>query len=270
VAVYDVQQVRELLEGGADPNGTSGQPIPFAEMHWTAPFEQALRINASTEMIRLFLAHGGDVTCHDPDAGLIQAVVERDAERVRKLLGKGAKVDRPCSSVNLTPLLAAISIDSPELIRLLVENGAKVNTTKKVRGGWQLPRPLCHAVENDRADSVATLLELDADVEAVDHLGYPALFKAVVRKPNPQIVKKLLDAGADANRQVELPRGLPLFSESPARRRKREQTPLLYAERKLHQLESMDDTMKAKVGPAYPDFLQAYTAAVELLRRAAS
>lgn len=171
-------------------------------------------------------------------------------------------------------------LDSPEGITALIQypgisiepvyedsEGDVADTRLSFHCDWDMEHGLAVLLNQDRVVAVGDATVDRADGVA-DSLGED--MEAAVAVYDVQRVRELLEDGADPNRQVKLPRGLALISESPARRRKREQTPLLYAERKLHQLESMNDAMKAKVGPAYPDFLEAYTAAAGLLRKAAS
>lgn len=113
-----------LLELGADPNALSlgVRPLHLASCE-----------PASVRQLELLLERGADVRLKDekgysPLATAVTAL-EPSAEKVGLLLGAGAEVNETFDlwgEKGLTPLMAAAVRGSPELVRLLLENGALV------------------------------------------------------------------------------------------------------------------------------------------------
>ncbi|PUU75248.1 ankyrin repeat-containing domain protein [Tuber borchii] len=106
---------------------------------------------------RIVKFHGGE---------LQTAVAEGDLDAVQRLINSGADVNAPPSRDD-TPLLAAISAKNPDIVKLLLENGAEVN---------YLP---------------------DAPTQGP--------LQRAANKGNMQIIRMLLDAGADVNGQSQKP-----------------------------------------------------------------
>jgi ankyrin repeat protein len=143
-----------LLRHGADilerdENG-------YALIH-NAPFTGDL------EMLKLLLSAGADV--NDVSGGgcwpLIDACREGNAEAAAYLLRAGAEPD--LTSTGQTALFTAVSADSPDCVRLLLEAGADVNATDC--DGWTC---LFHL----RSETVAAmLLEHGASPAIADQCG---------------------------------------------------------------------------------------------------
>ncbi|MHB9147539.1 MAG: ankyrin repeat domain-containing protein [Candidatus Amoebophilus sp.] len=123
-------------------------------------------------------------------------------EIVEELLNRGAELNS--SDEWNTNLIEAIINKQPEIIKLLLEKGAKVDDQNN-KGETAL---MCAVQEGD-IDTVSTLLEQGTDVNKKDLQGFTALMYIVKRMhgieilanklTNEDILEKLLEAGADIN-----------------------------------------------------------------------
>lgn len=93
-----------------------------------------------------------------------------------------------------TPLHAAASLGSPEIIRLLLKHGAAVN----VQAGPDRYTPLHLAVEDGGADSALLLIEAGADLASVNRKLQTPLHLAALSQ-SIETVELLLAKGADPN-----------------------------------------------------------------------
>ena len=131
---------------------------------------------------------------------LFEAIEKDELEKVRSIITYGLDL----SSTNedgYTPLLWASSKSSnPNIISLLLDNGAYVN--EKDSDGWT---PLMRASAfNENPEIVQILLDNGADVNEKGDNGETALFKSIIFNRNNKIIQLLIDSGADVNIVDEL------------------------------------------------------------------
>ncbi len=125
-------------------------------------------------------------------AALADAVEQRNAALIRKLLDAGADVN--ATQVDgMTALHWAVYNDDVATARMLVRAGAKVNAANR----YGVP-PLSLACTNGNAEVVKLLLEAGADAKAALPGGETVLMTAA-RAGNLETVKALLGRGADPN-----------------------------------------------------------------------
>ncbi len=147
---------------------------------------EALKILASHGMLER--EHNGNV---GPSA-LHLAAVRGDLNIVRILLGLGVPVNARRERDGRTPLVAAVAARSrPELLRLLLENGADSNSVDSNR-----ETALLVAARSGDLEATRMLLSHRANPDINDRFGQTPLILAV-RNGKAEIVGALLDAGAD-------------------------------------------------------------------------
>jgi ankyrin repeat protein len=182
--------VRLLLAAGADAKAVDGAK---------ANVLHAATMGNDTETIRLIVDAGVDVNAAD-FAGftpLISASANRNLDAVRMLLAKGAdakarsgdgsfqKVKAGTIALGLwTPLTAAVSLASPELVKTLLDAGAGINVPD-VRG--MTPLMLAVATDRQNIDVIRLLIARGADVNAKSAAGETALDWAVKTGGKPAI-----------------------------------------------------------------------------------
>jgi ankyrin repeat protein len=142
---------------------------------------------------------------------LLQASNNGNIPGVKNLLALGANVDTITSNGS-TPLLLAAQENYTEIVRLLLEKGAKVDMATRVRvqeigdigireGGLT---PLIKAAANGNIEIVRLLLAAGADVNADNALnGETSLFWAAT-EGHIEIVRLLLEKGAKPNTMTRL------------------------------------------------------------------
>jgi N-acyl-D-amino-acid deacylase len=173
-----VEVVRMLLDRGAN--------LAVMDQRKVTPMNAATFGN-DTATIRLLLDASADVHTADTFIGLtplINASGNRNLEAVRLLLAKGANVNAVSMTQNLpriqtgivefggwTPLLMAVPFGPPEIVRTLVDAGARVNV-QDYRGFT----PLMLAAATDRANPeiVRLLLARSADTQPKTRAGETA------------------------------------------------------------------------------------------------
>jgi ankyrin repeat protein len=230
--------IRTLLDAGAPVDSTDGQG------------ETALITASRTgniDAVKLLLDRGAPVNAWDTRANqtaLMWAIREHHSEVVQLLLSRGADVkarttvvvDFPPETGNIegvgraqnlpkgvtpggmTPLLYAAREGTLDVTRMLVSSGAEVNVAEANRTS-----PLLVAILNDHIDVAKFLIENGANVNAADGFGRTPLWGAVDyrnldtpdktetdRGPMLELIRALLDHGADANAQLK--------AEPPSRR----------------------------------------------------
>jgi len=138
--------------------------------------------------------------------GLLEAASKADVRAARELLAKGAGVDASMGR-NWTPLMAACASGSAEIVKLLIEKGAQVNT--RYAGfpfaqsdlGSRVPAgatPLMAAAYAGKPDVVRLLLEAGAKVNFERADRWTALSMAAY-SGDLESVRLLLDKGARIN-----------------------------------------------------------------------
>lgn len=146
----------------------------------------------------------------------IQHLKGRHHELVRRLLDRGADVDRDVSKyrqgpswILQTPLLLAIEMKQPKLVSLLLERGADLN--RPARRGVKRT-PLQAACETGSYQMVELLLQRGANVndKAAERGGGTAL-QLAAETGSLRIVKLLLDNGADPHMPKSKVRGRTAF-----------------------------------------------------------
>ena len=219
--------IERLLKAGVDPNSVSTEG------------ETALMTVARTgvvEAAKVLLDHGAKVDAREEWHGqtaLMWAVDEQHPAMAKELIAHGADVNA-VSNINkwerqvtseprdkwlplggLTPLLFAARQGCVECANVLLEGGAKINTTDP--DGIS---PVLLAIINGHYDVAGFLLNKGADPNLADDTGRTALFSAVDfntmpadNRPAPKVIdnqissldliKLLLDKGANVNAQLK-------------------------------------------------------------------
>jgi hypothetical protein len=164
---------------------------PGAETYGESPEEREDSL-ARQHFVRECRERMHELWDKDPQGALIQAVAANLPEEVRTLLAAGADVNAPGADINwMTPLLTAIQYYNLEMMELLIQLGADVNS---ITG---FAPPLYDAVWRDFIDGARRLLKAGADVNCHGPHGTTPLMVAASQVASRSMVELLLQAGAD-------------------------------------------------------------------------
>ncbi len=161
----DVEQVKQLLIGGADVNA----PNPVG-----TPLQWALFAN-QTRVARLLLEYGADPNVGEPAGTPLQmAALSGNTEIVRLLLEHGGNPNRGDRS---TPLIAATRKGSLEIVKLLLARGADPTFATEFGS-----TPLHEAAKKGELEIAHRLVDQGADVNALTAVGKPPIHFAIINQ----------------------------------------------------------------------------------------
>jgi len=198
-AAADAAKVRLLVDKGADVNAA-------AKTGRTAAFIAAMSA-PSADIVRLLASKGADLKRLDVfgNTMLNAAAVGNDVDTIRLLVEAGVDVNTP--NVNgVTPMLTLAWYNNLPAIKLLLTHGAKVNaaaapalfTIEDPKSGKIALGQYTPLMAAGDPDVVKALLDAGADVNARDMRKMTALMFAVARNhQNRSVIRMLLDHGAD-------------------------------------------------------------------------
>jgi ankyrin repeat protein len=199
-----------LLKNGADPNYTSSSSKYI-------PLYRAIS-NRDKDVIALLQQYGGKVSPEDatPSQQLHLAAAMNNTPLAKKALSSGANpnvLESFLSEDKQTPLLIAIRNNSPEVARLLLENGADPNLRD-----YMIYHPAHIAAGLGRAEILKMLLEngISPEFDDLENMKskrrtvLPLLHTAIKEAKSNETVKLLLEKGADPNREDDYNR-TPLY-----------------------------------------------------------
>ena len=118
-------------------------------------------------------------------------------EVIQALIAAGANVNAAADGSRNALLLAAGSHRNPEVVRALIAAGADVEARSGSRWATTLMVAAGRSREDGGIEVVLALIAEGADVNAKDARGKTVLMHAARWNPNPQVMRELLDAGAD-------------------------------------------------------------------------
>ncbi len=186
--------VSMLLKAGANPAArTTTRDGKDEREGYTALISTITERNSNLEVIKL-LIQASDVNLTAPDGTppISYAAFNGKYEIVQLLIAAGADVNL-ANDRTMTPLMfASIRKDNTAVIKQLL--AAKVDVNARSQNG---NNALMTAAINGATDAVGLLIESKADVNAKDNEGHTALMSAA--RSDLQMVNLLLAAGADVN-----------------------------------------------------------------------
>lgn len=183
-------------------------------------------LSADTEVVKLFITAGYDVTAFDDpktaplmlstrhphwptmrlliDAGaradelpgvLISGARSGDLETMSMLLDVGADIDSMDSSQR-TALLGAIESNHLEAVRFLLDHGANPDDSRQ-NVGRSGTNPLIEAIKANQPETVGLLIDAGAKVNALGGMPPVTPLIAAARRNQTETVDRLLAMGAD-------------------------------------------------------------------------
>lgn len=197
----EIESVKQLINAGADINA-----LPSNKCRFTALGGALRAAKNSMYLVKYLLSKGADVkTGKDgSDLQILQlAILGGNFEIMKLLLDAGANVNSsPCGENGeswQTPLQVAASIGSISALELLLGAGADVNAAAShLNGRTALQAAAC--AEETTMELIDVLLKAGADINAAAGYGggVTALQGAAICG-NIQIAAKFLEMGADVN-----------------------------------------------------------------------
>ena len=191
----DLPALKAMIEQGADVNATDGRgetPLMYAA------------VVGSADAMRLLLEHQADpnVKNQSGSTALIWSVTQ--TAKVRLLLEHGADPNLASNKRRTALLVAAMSDDSAEIVRLLISKGADIHATDFLK-----TTSLKAAAFGNDTQTIKLLIDAGIDVNAADLPGLTPLMMAAGWNGNVEAVKLLLAKGANVNAVSRPVMGLP-------------------------------------------------------------
>ena len=168
-------EVTALLKRGIDPNTPDQNGLPA--LHLAAR-------DGSLDVVKTLVAAGADLNRRNAggETAIMLAAIQGHLATVEFLLGKEAQINHP----GWTPLIYAATAGKNEVIKLLIENHAYIDSTSP-NGST----PLMMAVRGGHVTTVKLLVEEDADVLVKNEAGESALSWAERSSNNAEIIRLL-------------------------------------------------------------------------------
>lgn len=212
----DLQEVRKLLEQGADPDIKNRKN--YSVLHYAI-------MQKNFDLVQILLDGGADSNLKDESDStpLHLAFIQNNIQMGRLLISYGAD-SNSADQWNQTPLFRAILQNKWEFLKLLLESGADPNVQNNGgdtvlhwaakgsnidiintlidfgadvnRGDKFGQTPLFYAIKYSRIETMKTLLDRNADVNAIDEIGSSPLHYGIIGN-NTEIIQLLLDYGAN-------------------------------------------------------------------------
>jgi hypothetical protein len=174
--------VRELVVADRDAKSDVSMEVGF-EM----TVDVVLDVESTSVM-------GGVMASVDYSSPLSQAIADEDIDAVRDLIAKGADVNAKEEGYSsITPLFIAVESGNVEIVRLLLEFGAKASARDSEK-----QTPLMRLDDDATPELVELLVNHGVKINRADKQGNTALI-LVAGQVKPEVVKALIDAGADVN-----------------------------------------------------------------------
>jgi ankyrin repeat protein len=197
-----LQVVQLLLDAGANPNGPlkpehSKLFTKYGSLNerFQSPLLCALKAEYNHEddsysVVRLLLEFGAD-----PNISALDTILEQDqyfsSGTIWELYDQYGKGEEP---LLLYPLQAAAKLDNIELVKLLLQHNASVNSA------YGTPA-LAVAVSRSNIETVRLLLSQNADPNGLGKQYYcRSALEAAVEGENLELIDLLLESGADVNK----------------------------------------------------------------------
>jgi len=214
-ATGDLEQCRALILAGTDvdarPDYTQYKAFNYSTYeHCDWQFATPLMLAAKyqqTEVAEYLIEQGASLDIFgkwDLYTPLIYGVRTANHPLVATLLQAGAGITFP-DALGIVPLAHAVEANSPQMVSLLLQNGAEPNTFSPL----DIETPLMKAASNNNLEIVNILLEAGADPDFtgghwfITPLGYAAGHN------NRAMTLSLLTAGAQIDKDNEADGSLP-------------------------------------------------------------
>jgi ankyrin repeat protein len=131
------------------------------------------------------------------EGALAIAVSNDDLEEATRLISHGENANRK-EADGTTPLFIAVENGNVEMVRLLLDAGAKINARNDKK-----ETPIMQLDEDASPELVELLLRFGARTNDTSKSRDTALITSVGRRAKPEVVKALIDAGAQLDVQNE-------------------------------------------------------------------
>ena len=204
ISAVDIAKVRLLVERGANVN--------LASKQGRTPLFIAAMSDESAAIVTYLVGKGANLKARDAfgNTVLISAAIGNDLNTVRIALDAGVDVNA-VGVTGLSPLMLSAGYHANlAATKLLLAKGAKVNAVAESPALFPIddPKsgplalhtftPLLLAMPHASPDVVKTLLDAGADINARDSRNMtPLMFAVATNHQNPAVIRMLIDRGAD-------------------------------------------------------------------------